>query len=576
MPVAEVWELLCRLDPMRLGRSADARFEWTRDQGMACLEEFAAGPLVRVWAGFELEPAGHGTRVRAFIEVTPRSRWIQPFLPFLCTRRLEAVLRACKKREAEKRAGRRATAVPASSRLRRWLWARRLDVFIPGRSESWPLLDRLKRHLVESDDAAVSRLSPFALADRWGADRQSVLKLFLYAAHEGMLVYSWEIRCPHCRLVPVVVPSLNRLPPLFHCAHCDLDQETDLSRNVELSFAVSPRVRRVRRVPVRPPRHPSRHEKILALRPLSAGTSRTIRLTLKEAPLRVRAHGGAHICRVWPVPSLGRHVSRMHIRYLGDEGWKPTGQLFRPGPVRIEIGNDADTDIDVAIELSDRDASALPASHVLCRPEFRALFATDAPEPGVPLRAGMPCFVAVGARDPMGLCADLGDAGAFCRLQALGRYVQAIVEREGGSLTREEHETHLAVFARAADGVRAAIALQRALERFNAGFPHEPPVALRIGIHAGPALAARAQGKLDFTGQTVLLAQTFAREAHGADFVFAPDLAEHEDVEPLLAGEGIELASFTALPPDSKTLHLVRASLRDVSALSTFRVLLKR
>src|SRR5438874_11292148 len=92
---AAIWELFCRVDPMRLGRGGQV--EWIRGQEMACLREFEHGPLVRVWAGIELEPAGQGTRVRAFAEITARSRWIVPFVSWIGTHLVQSVMRCCRK-----------------------------------------------------------------------------------------------------------------------------------------------------------------------------------------------------------------------------------------------------------------------------------------------------------------------------------------------------------------------------------------------------------------------------------------------------------------------------------------------
>jgi class 3 adenylate cyclase len=90
----------------------------------------------------------------------------------------------------------------------------------------------------------------------------------------------------------------------------------------------------------------------------------------------------------------------------------------------------------------------------------------------------------------------------------------------------------MASFPGPADAVRAAIAMVSANETRHAA----EGLGVKIGVHAGPCLAVRANERLDFFGTTVNVAARLQAQARAGEVVLTEALAEHPAVAPLLSG----------------------------------------
>jgi class 3 adenylate cyclase len=88
--------------------------------------------------------------------------------------------------------------------------------------------------------------------------------------------------------------------------------------------------------------------------------------------------------------------------------------------------------------------------------------------------------------------------------------------------------------------------------RAAAGLHPHHGMRLKIGLHEGPALAVRANHRLDFFGTTVNLAARLQEEAEADQIVLAAALLEHPRVASLVREVGTttrEEVSPKGLPP---------------------------
>ena len=98
--------------------------------------------------------------------------------------------------------------------------------------------------------------------------------------------------------------------------------------------------------------------------------------------------------------------------------------------------------------------------------------------------------------------------------RALARHdalIESVVGRYGGALVkpRGEGDSHFAVFARAADAVSAAAAIQRALHA--EAWPAETPLRVRVALHTGEADLREG----DYYGGAVNRCARLRAAAHG-------------------------------------------------------------
>src|SRR5215510_977055 len=108
------------------------------------------------------------------------------------------------------------------------------------------VVDMLERMVREAPDHALNRMNPLDLAAHAGVSEERVIAALLHAVALGIFEMTWSVMCPSCAGVLSANKSLKTLSsPQYHCAFCAAGYETTLDDLVEVTFTVSPRVRRI-------------------------------------------------------------------------------------------------------------------------------------------------------------------------------------------------------------------------------------------------------------------------------------------------------------------------------------------
>jgi adenylate cyclase len=537
-------------------------FEWVRERGYTVRREFERGPLAAVEGGVGLTPFDGGTRVRVFADVAPAGALGRVAARRLAARTVDRVVAVCDEVQGGDRAGGRPRPVaPLRSRAR--VDARRLAEAL-GRLARAPvpprLVDRLAALLRDGDDRDVVRVQPLRLAGEWGERPRDVLALFLHATRAGIFDLRWELMCPTCRVPGDEVDTLAELPGRFHCDTCGIDYETELARRVELRFTVHPAIRTAPEDAIYCVAGPMRTPHILAQQRLAPGERRSVALAAAE-PLRVRAFGRPERARLVPAAGAGARTS---VALAGDDGREAA---FAPGAVDIELVNDSGGDAVAVIERERWDELACTAAEVTTLQEFHDLFGSEVLAPGQEVAVRTIALLFTDLVGSTALYEDVGDAPAYGRVH---RHFDLLGERiaaHDGAIVKTLGDAVMAAFVDAERALAAALAVQRALPAWCAREGVDPPLRLRIGVHAGPAIAVTANGRLDYFGRTVNMAARVAATGEAGAVVMLADLAEQPAVRERLEREAEPAGTLTAtLRGVSRPCALVRVRPRGRGA----------
>src|SRR5271168_2480899 len=104
----------------------------------------------------------------------------------------------------------------------------------------------IERFVAEASDRALCRINVLDFAARQLLDEESVIAAFLHAARLGVFELSWNVLCPGCGGVldaGATLKNINR--DEYDCGLCAAGYEPTLDEMVEVTFTVSPRVRRI-------------------------------------------------------------------------------------------------------------------------------------------------------------------------------------------------------------------------------------------------------------------------------------------------------------------------------------------
>ena len=104
----------------------------------------------------------------------------------------------------------------------------------------------IERAVHDGTDRELCRINVLDFATRRGLDEEPTIAGFLHAARLGIFELSWNVLCPGCGGVLDEGATLKTIDrDEYGCALCAAGYEPTLDEMVEVTFTVSPRVRRI-------------------------------------------------------------------------------------------------------------------------------------------------------------------------------------------------------------------------------------------------------------------------------------------------------------------------------------------
>jgi class 3 adenylate cyclase len=415
------------------------------------------------------------------------------------------------------------------------------------------IVERLIEHLRSRADEDVSSMKPFELARLWNAPRRDVLRTFLYATEAGLTDLTWQVNCPVCRVGARMADHLGELADNQHCGACEIDYAIDFARHVEAVFPVNEGIRKVQQK-LYCASSPAFLPHVFAQLRAARGATVEHDADLPTGEILVRALWLKHSVELHPTP----RPAKLAI-VVGPAGLEvSTEGVAAPGATtRLSLRNDTDDEVAVLIERTSWSAEAVLGTVVTSMPEFATLFATEAPASGVELRVGHIALLFSDLTGSTALYEKVGDARAFAIVEDHFRLMGKVVEKHGGGVVKTMGDAVMASFPTLADALVAGLEMVDVHDAKHG----ELGLSVKIGVHAGPCLAVRANERLDYFGTTVNVAARLQAQAGPSQVVLTEQASRDPAIAPLL--EGLALGHFEArLKGIREEQRLVAASRR--------------
>jgi class 3 adenylate cyclase len=518
-----------------VGEWEEREFEWVQPVRFAVERRFSKGPLERMILTCELAAGkGGGTRLAYGIRVTPRNLVGALLVPVSIGMRMRSqVERVLRGYDEAARTGSPApvpaahAAVPAEPRLAA-ISAR----LISEARQPAPLVERLCAHVSGADDLSASKMRPYALADAWDSDRRETLDLFLHATRAGMLDFSWEVLCPHCRGSKQGKSDLSGVGSEEHCDSCGIDFTVNFDQSVELTFVPNPTIRRVSRLEYCMG-GPQITPHVVAQKQLAPGESLFVAMSFPEGRYRVRAQG-----------------IELQQAFRIERGGAPSVRIdVGPGPAPIDepaVAPDGILNIVSAVRgvaVIERVAwsdQAVTAAAVTSRQIFRDLFSREILRQGEKISVGVITIVFTDLKNSTQLYKEIGDAPAFGRVLSHFDTIKAAVAEEEGGIVKTMGDAVMATFTHPASALRAMRKAQAALRSPG---KEGPAFALKCSIHQGPCLAINQNERLDYFGTTVNVGARLCALSTGSDIIVSGSVLRDPGVAALVGGAGPGLSA---------------------------------
>ncbi len=391
----------------------------------------------------------------------------------------------------------------------------------------------IERTVRDAPDRDLCRINTLSFAAKNGLDEERALAAFLHAARLGLFELSWNVLCPGCGGVLDASATLKTVNhDEYACGLCAAGYKPTLDEMVEVTFTVSPRVRRITA------HDPDSLPEVEYLRQIfwSSGVDLPENLdrTLAEftvdsielppgerAVLSVQlpddfvivfdpvTHGTQFI-DVRGEPTQERQTLSMVFNKVK----APVGTVeMRPGPLRVALENRTDRRVLPALwiagdqlhHLLGRRRPFITAKRLLTNQTFRDIYRTDTLDVDQRLKITSLTFLFTDLKGSTALYERVGDLVAFDLVRQHFRVLNDSVAAEAGAVVKTIGDAVMATFPTPDRALAAALRMREEMARINAERNNED-LLLKIGIHEGPCLAVTLNNSQDYFGQTVNLA----------------------------------------------------------------------
>jgi class 3 adenylate cyclase len=429
------------------------------------------------------------------------------------------------------------------------------------------VVDMLERMVREAPDHALNKINALDLAAREGLREERVIAALLNAVGLGMLEMTWNLMCPSCAGVLSANKSLKTLDKTqYNCAFCAAGYETTLDNLVEVTFTVSPRLRKI--AAHNPDQLsaaeylrqifwssaidlPADLEKLLGEVTLESvdlppGERAILSLQMPKGTLIV-FDPVTHTAQFLEVG--GEEASeRQNLSVIFNKIPVPVDSIaLRPGQLRLSLENRTDGRVLPAIWLTNpaldnllkRRKPVLTAKRLLTNQAFRDIYRTDTLAIGQRLKILSLTFLFSDLKDSTALYERVGDLVAFDLVNEHFRLLQEIIASERGAIVKTVGDAVMATFETPDRAIAAAIRMREAMSDLGAERRHQS-LRLKMGIHEGSCLAVTLNGQQDYFGQTVNIASRVQGLAASRAIMVTESVVENADARALLASNGLK------------------------------------
>jgi class 3 adenylate cyclase len=388
----------------------------------------------------------------------------------------------------------------------------------------------IEKLIQDGPDSELCRINALAFAARHKLNQEDVIAALLHAARLGIFDMSWNILCPACGGVLDSGATLKTVKHSeYRCVLCARDWEPTLDDIVEVTFTISPRVRRIAA------HDPERLSFIEYYRQIfwSSGVDlpddETLTKWVKETTLDSRELlPGEKIVLLLQLPEgevdlfdpvlhMSQHMEvkgepareNQSLSFVMTSDYAPerTVQMHR-GTLKLTLENRSNGRTLPAVwvvsdkihELVNKRRPFLTAKRLLTNQTFRDIHRTDTLDVDQRLKITSLSFLFTDLKGSTELYERVGDLVAYDLVRAHFRILNEIVAAESGAVVKTIGDAVMATFPTPDRAMAAALKMREAVKDLKGD------LLLKIGIHEGPCLAVSLNDRQDYFGRTVNIA----------------------------------------------------------------------
>jgi class 3 adenylate cyclase len=431
----------------------------------------------------------------------------------------------------------------------------------------------IEKLIQDGPDRELCRINALAFAAEHKLDEEDVIAAFLHGARRGIFDMSWNILCPGCGGVlgsGATLKTVNQAE--YRCVLCAAGYEPTLDEIVEVTFTISPRVRKI--VAHDPATLPwiEYYKQVYWSSGFDLPDDETLAKLIREVTLdTIELPAGekvvlsvqlpeAFVIVFDPVVHMSQFIEvkgeptreRQSLAFVVTRNHAPTETIqMRPGPLQISLENRSNVPSFPGIwvasnKLHDflgKRRPFLTAKRLLTNQTFRDIYRTDTLDVDQRLKITSLTFLFTDLRGSTELYERVGDLVAYDLVRAHFQVLNEIVAAERGAVVKTIGDAVMATFPTPDRAMAAALKMRQAVKDLKGD------LLLKIGIHEGPCLAVSLNDRQDYFGRTVNIAARVQGLATSRSIFATRRVVSDSKASKLLESNGI------AATPEKRSLR---------------------
>jgi len=431
----------------------------------------------------------------------------------------------------------------------------------------------LEKLIKDAPDRELCRINALAFAAKHKLDEEDVIAAFLHGARLAIFDVSWNILCPACGGVLDSGATLKTVKQSeYTCVLCAAGCEPTLDEIVEVTFTISPRVRRIAAHDPETLSWIEYYRQIFWSSGVDLPDDETLAKWVKETTLdTLELSAGEKVALSVQLPEglvivfdPVVHMSQ-YIEVKGDPAREsqslsfvmtrdhaPAGTVqMRPGPLQMTLENRSTVRTfpgiwivsDKVHDLVSKRRPFLTAKRLLTNQTFRDIYRTDTLDVDQRLKITSLTFLFTDLKGSTELYERVGDLAAYDLVRAHFQVLNEIVAAERGAVVKTIGDAVMATFPTPDRAMAAALKMREALKDLKGD------LLLKIGIHEGPCLAVSLNERQDYFGRTVNIAARVQGLATSRSIFATRQVVTDSEASKLLQSNGI------AATPEKRSLR---------------------
>lgn len=424
-------------------------------------------------------------------------------------------------------------------------------------------LTAIERLIRNGPDRELCHINALAFAASHQLNEDDVIAAFLHGARLGIFDMSWNIFCPACGGVLDAGTTLKTIKQAeYRCVLCASGCEPTLDDIVEVTFTVSPRVRKIAAHDPETLSWVEYYRQIFWSSAVDLPDDATLEKWVKETTLNaLEVAAGEKVVLSLdlpegfvdvfdPVVNMSQTIEvtgeparkTQSLSFIMTRDHPPTKDVqMHPGPLQLTLENRSNVRTlpgiwilsDKIHDLVNKRRPFLTAKRLLTNQTFRDIYRTDTLDLDQKLKITSLTFLFTDLKGSTELYERVGDLAAYDLVRAHFRILNDIVAAESGAVVKTIGDAVMATFPTPDRAMAAALKMREALKDLKGD------LLLKIGMHEGPCLAVSLNDRQDYFGRTVNIAARVQGLATSRSIFATRGVVTDSEASKLLQSNGI-------------------------------------